>query len=702
MRLHVRLGAIAALLVMSGGASLQQISSAHAQYGHVWASRAAPGIANLDPGCPATWQCADVGAPVTAGSQTSGYYQTQIEGAGSGLQGTTDQFHFLARPVTGDIALSAGVALTSAPTSRTEAGLLVRANMQGNSAYYGVVLVGGQRVEVQSRTAASAPTTTLTDIATAPAPYLKVTRSGDTFTAYTSADGRNWVGLPGSIATVPLSAGTNAGMIVASGSPDTLAGVTFTDPQVVASSTGSNVFPTAGTAPLTVPTPIATSIPTATPTNTPVATSTPTATATNTPTATSTPVVTATSTPKPTASPTSTPTKTPTPTSTPLAKPSSTPTPTATPLPAPITSSAGIALGAYVNDGGLMAPCDTAAISQYTTMAGRAPAILMWYQEWGETYNSWPNRCAANARASGAIPMITWEPWAGSNPDPRYKLSNITRGDFDGYIRQWAQGAKAWGHPFFLRFAHEMNGKWYPWGTAAGNPEGNTAADYVAAWRHVHDLFVQVGATNAIWVWSPNANYWGTAPFTADYPGDSSVDWIGIDGYNVGTSSGFAGWLSLSKEIATTYSTLSGLTTRPMMIAETASTESGGNKAGWITQAFLNDIPTLYPRIHAVVWFDRNKETDWRVNSSAASLSAWRSVVASPLYQGSISDTGTVTSVGNAGNLIPSTSSSSAPVAPATSSPTAAPTPVASAPPQAPGGRTAPGRGHANAPLAPF
>jgi hypothetical protein len=34
-----------------------------------------------------------------------------------------------------------------------------------------------------------------------------------------------------------------------------------------------------------------------------------------------------------------------------------------------------------------------------------------------------------------------------------------------------------------------------------------------------------------------------------------------------------------------------------------------------------------------VVWFDEDKETDWRVNSSASALAAYRRVAASPLYQ---------------------------------------------------------------------
>lgn len=73
---------------------------------------------------------------------------------------------------------------------------------------------------------------------------------------------------------------------------------------------------------------------------------------------------------------------------------------------------------------------------------------------------------------------------------------------------------------------------------------------------------------------------------------------------------------------------------KPMMIAETASTEDGGDKAAWIRSGFLTAIPSRFKRIKAVVWFHEHKETSWSVDSSSASLSAFREVVASSLYQG--------------------------------------------------------------------
>jgi len=70
------------------------------------------------------------------------------------------------------------------------------------------------------------------------------------------------------------------------------------------------------------------------------------------------------------------------------------------------------------------------------------------------------------------------------------------------------------------------------------------------------------------------------------------------------------------------------------MVAEISSSETGGNKAAWILEGFLRTIPNRFPRVSAVIWFNRNQEDDWRIDSSTASLEAYRRVVSSSLYGG--------------------------------------------------------------------
>jgi endoglucanase len=144
-------------------------------------------------------------------------------------------------------------------------------------------------------------------------------------------------------------------------------------------------------------------------------------------------------------------------------------------------------------------------------------------------------------------------------------------------------------------------------------------------------IFRDAGATNAWFVWSPNIISSASPDFSAEYPGDDYVNWVALDGYNWGTSRSGSTWQSFSTIFSRSYQTLTGISSRPMMIAETASTESGGSKAAWITSAFATEIPLSFPRLRAVVWFDHSKETSWPVDSSTTALAAYRTAVASPV-----------------------------------------------------------------------
>jgi len=68
------------------------------------------------------------------------------------------------------------------------------------------------------------------------------------------------------------------------------------------------------------------------------------------------------------------------------------------------------------------------------------------------------------------------------------------------------------------------------------------------------------------------------------------------------------------------------------MIAETASAEEGGDKAAWIRSALLHYLPLRYPKVRALVWFDEEKERDWTVDSSEATLREFRAAAAHPYY----------------------------------------------------------------------
>ncbi|HEX9117465.1 MAG TPA: glycosyl hydrolase [Anaerolineae bacterium] len=238
----------------------------------------------------------------------------------------------------------------------------------------------------------------------------------------------------------------------------------------------------------------------------------------------------------------------------------------------------------------------------------------------------WPSTIQP-IRDHGAIPMVTWAPEAmgGGTNQPAFSLSQIINGAYDSYITSWATGAKNWGHPFFLRWGHEMNGNWFPWSETAN---GNQPGQFVQAWRHIHDIFTAVGATNVSWVWCPNVEFSGSTwpSYSSLYPGDSYVDWTGLDGYNWGPNyPSNGGWISFNNLYSRSYGELNTLApAKPIMISEYASTENGGSKAAWITDTMSTQLPANFPKVKAVVWYNRSADgMDWPIESSASATSAY-------------------------------------------------------------------------------
>ncbi|HSU47177.1 MAG TPA: glycosyl hydrolase [Arthrobacter sp.] len=293
------------------------------------------------------------------------------------------------------------------------------------------------------------------------------------------------------------------------------------------------------------------------------------------------------------------------------------PSPAPAPQP-PTVSTAALRFG-VATAGGAMAGSE---LDEVATLAGESPSMVMIYKDFLQS----PPIAELDAVSSrGATSLVTWEPWAwgGGVQQPAYALARITAGDFDADITQWGQSLAAWGKPVMLRFAHEMNGNWYPW---AEGVNGNQAGDYVAAWRHMHDVVAATGAGNIRWVWSPNVPYWGSTDLAGLYPGAGYVDIVALDGYNWGTSQTWSSWVSPVDLFAPGISQLRTLAPgKAILVAETASSELGGSKATWNTD--LVSYLAAQPDVMGFVWFHLQKETDWRINSSASSASAFKSAL---------------------------------------------------------------------------
>jgi hypothetical protein len=232
---------------------------------------------------------------------------------------------------------------------------------------------------------------------------------------------------------------------------------------------------------------------------------------------------------------------------------------------------------------------------------GQPLSIVSFYRAWGDgDEHAYPTQVMASLRRGGYLPMLTWEPWLGAfdryrGQNPSGSLRKIANGEFDAYVRRFARAAVRDGKPFLLRIAHEPTNPHYGWA-----PDyGNSRDDFIAFFRHVHRVFRDEGARNALFVWTP---------FGLDereyFPGRDHVDWVGLDLFNYGGLSEDGTWLDFYSIAKLSYDRYRDLGP-PLLVAETATTSAGGNKADWVRDMLHSLAAGNFPRIRALVLFDQ-------------------------------------------------------------------------------------------------
>ncbi|MFB6398343.1 glycoside hydrolase family 26 protein [Polymorphospora lycopeni] len=248
------------------------------------------------------------------------------------------------------------------------------------------------------------------------------------------------------------------------------------------------------------------------------------------------------------------------------------------------------------------APRDMGKVDGFADLTGHRPNMITIYESFDDEF------AAAEIRKIfqyGALPILRWEPY-------KAKLADIAAGRHDPYIRRFAAEVRRVNLPIALTIAHEMNGHWYPWGADTNDP-----ADFVAAWRHIHALYAEAGATNVIWTWTPNVvNPVPTVPLEPLYPGDAYVDWIGIDGYF--THSGAKTFEGL---FGPTMREVEEFTDRPFLVVETGS-EPGAMRERSVRELF--EAVRTEPKLLGFVYFNQKGSGDWVIDRDQRALATYR------------------------------------------------------------------------------
>ena len=155
------------------------------------------------------------------------------------------------------------------------------------------------------------------------------------------------------------------------------------------------------------------------------------------------------------------------------------------PLPVHLPPASASYLGVYAEG----VPASYGRVTAFTNATGANPDVVMYYSGW---YVPFPVGFATTAANHGAVPLVQMDP-------DSIKIAEIASGRYDGYLSSYAEAVRAYRHPVILSFGHEMNGNWSAWGYRHTSP-----AVFVAAWRHIVNLFRALGARNVTWLWTVN------------------------------------------------------------------------------------------------------------------------------------------------------------------------------------------------------
>jgi len=245
-----------------------------------------------------------------------------------------------------------------------------------------------------------------------------------------------------------------------------------------------------------------------------------------------------------------------------------------------------------------------------------------------------------------AIALVTLEPHDGLDT-----ITPLVASDLAQLLAKYNES----GIPVFVRFAHEMNGSWYPW---SQQPTG-----YVRAFRTVADAIHRHAPLTAM-LWAPN--YGGGYPFAGGcyeaspqdsdfhlldtngdghldmlddmyapyYPGDDAVDWVGMSVFHWGNrrsweendvpeegsfiariTGAYLGPDGDQRAVSDFYQLYVEDHCKPMAITETAALYnpaiSGADerliKQCWWRQVFSQRVTDDFPGIKMIVWFEWRK-----------------------------------------------------------------------------------------------
>ncbi|GAB3671456.1 hypothetical protein GCM10027589_40530 [Actinocorallia lasiicapitis] len=270
------------------------------------------------------------------------------------------------------------------------------------------------------------------------------------------------------------------------------------------------------------------------------------------------------------------------------------------------------------------------AIAQFTRDAARKPNMVAMYVQFEDLLDE---KFLQRIWKGGAVPLIVWEPM-------KQPVSEVAAGKYDAFIKSWAVAIRKLNMPVAISWAHEFNGDWYPWGhcfkerpksIACKSGRSPTKQQYIDSFRKVRQGFNAEGATNVLWIWSPNINDGRDIDLGDYWPGPQYVDWLGPIGYFEWKGADTA--LKFGEIFDLTIRQMRKFTAKPILIPETGGPASKNKPAEigdlWFSVRTRKDVV-------GAIWFhikkiENGQVKDWRFNSDPGSEAAYREAGKHPM-----------------------------------------------------------------------
>ena len=228
---------------------------------------------------------------------------------------------------------------------------------------------------------------------------------------------------------------------------------------------------------------------------------------------------------------------------------------------------------------------ELASLPSFDQGLGRPLALVEVDQAWGTPVDTVQ---LGQVAATGAIPVITWE--CGDTD------ANVVAGADDALITAFAQKVNSLGAPVMVRWFPDPNS---PDRATQGCLGAGGASGYAAAFRHVQQLLVAAGASNASTVWSVDTSYGASSDWASYYPGADSIAWIAADSYESPAAPG-----DLTTAFGSWYSTFSAYG-KPLLLSNTGA--APGSQDRFLARVTA-ELPADYPAVRGLVYLDAPRQ----------------------------------------------------------------------------------------------